>query len=424
MSGIQDNIKNGRLSGGTLSPGAELALETKAFYSEQAELATNVFYGSAQGLNSLDFFVWTDVKLRAAAVINPSTGEQLSDSWQRIWIFKPLVEKIPRGAKIAFDDSVWLVVNPENVASLIGTAVVRKCDTVWRSLDWYGRVTEEPMAFFDGAVLASTNDFNQYGVLMNAYQHSYMQKNPETVGAHNNSRVILGSSAWYMRGLVDFIRSSTKDDESARLLRFDLTVTEPVDSDDMKNSIAGGAAFSWEILLSGSKTMGIGSAQTLNAASRRNGENVAADAEHPINYIWLSSDNAVAKVSPKGVVTAVSGGKAVITCALAQNPELAGRFELNITTEGGSGLRWTDPIPSGLSQYSETLISAAFFENGVRVGDIVEFEASGAPLSAYSMTAGNNGAIIHCYAPSSIPLRLTAICRGERLTASMFLESY
>mgnify|MGYP002223820216 CR=1 FL=1 len=68
--------------------------------------------------------------------------------------------------------------------------------------------------------------------------------------------------------------------------------------------------------------MTAGDAFQFTAASRRNGAEVENTEEHPIGYVWCSSDTNVATVDSKGVVTAVGEGTCQITAVLDQNRTL------------------------------------------------------------------------------------------------------
>lgn len=204
---LQNSIKNGLLTSSRLnnvvtnSPAntspkySKYNDEATAYYREYAPYASNVFEAEIQGIDYNDFYAWTKVHLRSSNVINPSTGENLSTSWQSILILDRKVDFIPIGAYVKYNNSVWIVYNPDNIASPTGNTIVIRCNTTYNTLDYYGNIVKTPMFFAKGTVLASSPYYMELSATLDGYQHVIMQLNDVTEKITNNTRIILASAS-------------------------------------------------------------------------------------------------------------------------------------------------------------------------------------------------------------------------------------
>ena len=217
------------------------AQRTKMFNAERLPWASNVVSAQVQGLNYANFYAYTQVNIRTANLIDPTTGLNLGSDWQRIICLNMDVDFLPRGAKVAFNGNIWLVSNPMNVQSITGTSVIRRCNALWNSLDEHGNMHSEPFCFGQGAYDLATSDYVQEQmILMKGYQHCVMQLNPWTNVLKQNYRMILGNQAYSVRGMQNFVLEFSQDPASTHIQYFDLQITEPLESDDMVNKVAGG----------------------------------------------------------------------------------------------------------------------------------------------------------------------------------------
>ena len=217
------------------------AQRTKMFNAERLPWASNVVSAQIQGLNYSDFYTYATVNIRTANLIDPTTGLNLGSDWQRIICLDMNVDFLPRGAKVVFNGNVWLVINPMNVQSITGTSVIRRCNALWNYLDEDGNVQSEPFCFGQGAYdLATTDYVQEQMILMKGYQHCVMQLNQATSVLKQNYRMILGNNAYSVRGVQNFVLEFSQDASSTHIQYFDLQITEPLESDDMVNKVAGG----------------------------------------------------------------------------------------------------------------------------------------------------------------------------------------
>ena len=434
---LQNNIKNGLLTASRLnnvvtnSPAntspkySKYNDEATAYYHEYAPYASNVFDAEIQGLDYNDFYKWTKVHLRSSNVINPSTGENLSTSWQSILILDRKVDFIPIGAYVKYNNSIWIVYNPDNIASPTGNTIVIRCNTTYNTLDYYGNLVKTPMFYAKGTVLASSPYYMEFSATLDGYQHVIMQLNEVTEQITNNTRIILGKSAFGMYGVSDFPEEFTGDPNSCHIFRADLRLQETVESDDLVNHVADGKYFSFTLDIGGNNTMIVGEPQTLSITARRNGDIVQSTTENPITYVWTSSDETIATVDEYGVVTPVSVGSCVITCSIQQNTAITSTFSFSVEERAEqSYVDFVTPIPQELRAFDSVEIEAVYYENGSATDERIAYSLTNADEDSYSFDRIGNVLTINAWYPSDKPLIIWASCNGYETSASITIVGH
>lgn len=434
---LQNNIKNGLLTASRLnnvvtnSPAntspkySKYNDEATAYYHEYAPYASNVFEAEIQGLDYSDFYKWTKVHLRSSNVINPSTGENLSTSWQSILILDRKVDFIPIGAYVKYNNSIWIVYNPDNIASPTGNTIVIRCNTTYNTLDYYGNLVKTPMFYAKGTVLASSPYYMELSATLDGYQHVIMQLNEVTEKITNNTRIILGKSAFGMYGVSDFPEEFTGDPNSCHIFRADLRLQETIEADDLVNHVADAKYFSFTLDIGGNNTMIVGEPQTLSITARRNGDIVQSTTENPITYVWTSSDETIATVDEYGVVTPVSVGSCVITCSIQQNTAITSTFSFSVEERAEqSYVDFVTPIPQELRAFDSVEIEAVYYENGSATDERIAYSLTNADEDSYSFDRIGNVLTINAWYPSDKPLIIWASCNGYETSASITIVGH
>lgn len=434
---LQNSIKNGLLTASRLNNVVTNAPantspkyskyndEATAYYHEYAPYASNVFEAEIQGLDYNNFYAWTKVHLRSSNVINPSTGENLSTSWQSILILDRKVDFIPIGAYVKYNNSIWIVYNPDNIASPTGNTIVIRCNTTYNTLDYYGNIIKTPMFYAKGTVLASSPYYMELSATLDGYQHVIMQLNEVTEQITNNTRIILGKSAFGMYGVSDFPEEFTGDLDSCHIFRADLRLQETIEADDLLNRVADGKYFSFVLDIGAKERMFEGDEYGFSVTARRNGDVATSSAENPITYLWSSSDESVATVDEYGYVTAISKGSCTITCTLAQNESITSSVELSVEErEKKSWVDFATPIPSQLKAFSSIEIEAVYYENGDATAETIAYSLTGADANSYSYERIGNVLTIQAWYPSDEPLVITASCEDAETSVSIQIVGY
>ena len=399
--------------------------ETKQFMRQNIPMTSALYDAEMQGVNENDFYAWTPVKIRCSDLINPTTGEHLTDDWQEIIVQNTNIDTIPVGAYVKFNDNIWIVVNPDDVGSVTGNTIVKRCNCTYNTLDYYGNVIRTPMSYSKGMALASANDVKEYINLPGTYQHIIMQLNDATKDVHNNTRMILGGEGYFLTGVTNFIRDYTLDANSCHIIRAECRLGEAQDvNDDLVNEVAQGLTFNWSISITGSEKMTLGATQTLTASSLRMGQ-IPDAVNHPYDYLWESSDYSIVTVDEDGVCEAVGEGTATITCFLRQNTNVTATIEITASQSlTGAYVEFVTDLPSELRAYDSVTCEAAYFVNGVKQSDTIVYAFEGADINCFGTEKTGNALTITCFAPSNEPLVVHAFCNGQEASQELYLIGY
>lgn len=394
-----------------------MAKAAKMHLESMAKWATNFFAAQVQGLEADEpsSFLWYEIR-SADKFASPNTSATSGDDdWQFVYFKRPDITYVPPGTKFIFWNNTWLADNPSNVASIAGTSLVRRCNAVWNALDYYGNLISEPMVISKPSTTANANTDTESMNLADSYMDCIMQANEWTLAnLRNNTRMILGTSGFAVRGLSDYIREFTGQQDSVKILRFSLYYQEPLETDDMENQVAGGLAFLWQINVTGPKSMQVGQTTTFTAASLRNNEPVPDT--QPVTYQWTSSNTEVATVDETGLVTAVADGQVTITCTLAENTNIYTEAQLTVQA-APSGLAWASEPPENVPAYQSRRVSVT----GAR--GPLSWSFFGPDTNAYTASANGDTATIMCYYPRPVPLTVAVTDTVTTLTTEIQLTA-
>lgn len=404
--------------------------ETNAFAEKYAKYASDYMKAQIQGLSDGSLDTWETVYLRMADIGRPtSTTTKLTDDYKRVLIPGRPIDYLRPGTKIVTMGSTWLAINPNNISGVGAGGIVQRCNTVWNYLDWYGNVQSEPLAVDRYLSRANNTDTQEAMNLTKGYFDVKCQKNPATDQLAENSRMILGTNCYRITGFSDFTQEFTGDYSTVRMLEFSIHYEEPnLNIDDMENHVAGGKEFSWEIEINGQTVIYSGSAALMTASSQRNKEDVSSTEEHPISYLWSSSDESVATVDENGVVTGISVGTCQITATLEQNPNRTAAIEIEVVSGGeeeptqGEIIRFKQTVPASLSLYESVTLEAVYYKDGAETADPITWEFSGPAPTVYHADINGNSVTITCWGGSVCPLGIIATCQTAAITAQIQLE--
>ena len=385
--------------------------ETAAYISEMGSIASNVYMADCQGLNSEDFFEWRKVKLRSVRAAQAQTGSTMPGDWQRIFIVSPAnCTYLPQGAMLKYADNTWIVFKDKNISAIFGSAIVRRCNAVINLLDWYGNVVHLPISYAKMETLGNAPHTTENTITSKNYIACICQINEYSEAFRENTRIILGKTAYAMRGLDDFTREFTDDPDSAHLLTFTIERTNLQSYDNTELGVADYYGLSWDIDLSCNGSMLMNTTQTITATSQRNGASADGDEAHPVSYIYESSDESVLTVDETGLVTAVGKGTASITVSLAQNPDVQRTVEIEVPAAEPEFVAFTSTIPAVIHEYTPLTVSAAYFREGEARTEPLTITFEGAENGAYTAVPADtpNTYVITAYHATAKPLTITA----------------
>ena len=400
------------------------ANETQAYIQQMGEYASNVFSADCQGLNPDNFFEWKRVQLRSVRAAQAQTGSTMPGDWQRIHIINPAnYTYLPQGAMLKYADNTWIVFKDKNIAAFQGQAIVRRCNAVVNVLDWYGNIIPVPISYAKMETLGNAPHTTENTITSKNYIAVICQLNQHTESFTENTRILLGKTAYAMRGIDDFTREFTDDPNSVHLLTFTIERVEVQPQDSVELGVADYTGFSWEIAVNWNNSMRVGQTQTLSVSSQRNNITVTTSEEYPISYEYGSSDESVLTVDENGVVTAVGEGEADIIVTLAQNPSITQIAHIEVPAAEAAYVAFTSTIPATMHEYDAITVSAAYVAGGEATNENVEITFSGPEDGAYSANPSgspNTYGVISFHA-SQRPLTITAAYGVYSATAQVYL---
>ena len=397
--------------------------ETVAYAQEVGQYASNVFAADCQGLNPDDFFEWRRVKLRSIRAAQAQTGSTMPGDWQRIYIINPAnYTYLPQGALLKYSDNTWIVFKDKNIAAVHGSAIVRRCNAVVNVLDWYGNIVPVPISYAKMETLGNAPHTTENTITSKNYIAVICQLNEYTESFGENTRILLGKTAYALRGIDDFTREFTDDPDSVHLLTFTIERVEVQPTDNVKLGVADYGGFSWEIAVNWNNSMMVGQTQTITATSQRNNVTVSSSEEYPISYTYESSDESILMVDETGLVTAVGQGTATITVSLAQNPGITQTVEIEVPATESAYVAFTATIPQKMHEYDAITVSAAYFEDGVATAEELQFSFEGPAGGAYSVEQDDvNTYTVSSFHAANKPLVITAEYGAYSATATVYL---
>lgn len=384
--------------------------ETAAYTQQMGIYASNVYTAECQGLNPDNFFDWQKVQLRSIRAAQAQTGETMPDDWQRIYLINPArYTYIPQGAMLKYADNTWIVYKGKNMEAILGAAVVRRCNAVINVLDWYGNIVTVPMSYAKMGTLGNAPHTTENTITSKNYIACICQLNEYSKQFYENTRIILGNTAYAMRGLDDFTREFTDDPDSVHLLTFTIERVEVQPFDNIELGVADYGGFSWDISVDWNNSMREGMTQQLNVTSKRNNATVADSEEHPVSYYYESSDETVLTVDENGLVTAVGEGEADVTVTLAQNPGITKTVHIEVPAAEGAYVAFTSTMPASLHENETVTVKAAYFENGEAQSVELHFSFTGPGIKTFSADkTATNTYVITAYRAAQTPLVITA----------------
>ena len=404
-------------------------VNTARYIERSLKFGTDVYTARVQGIDENDFYKWFDVRLRLSQMVKHGTTTNIIEDWKEVKFESSKVNAIGLGAKIECNGNTFIVSNPDESNGTQATAVCRRCNATWRRMDFYGNIIEEPFYWAKNQSQASANEYQDYMVIPNMYQKCVMQLNPQTNDLQINRRMILGSNAYMVRGLVDFIQSATGDKSSTHIMYFDLMIQEPIEGDDMEKQLADTRNGKLTARIEGMPDATVpGQSFGIGVVAERNGELIVIEdgmtyarkadgsleklGKYPMTWVYRSSDTNVATVSPDGTVYAVGEGEAVITATLLENPEVMSACPLLVAEQVEAGLEWvrgTDEVV----QYQSAVFECRWTEDGAITADEVTYSVASTTENRNSCEWHTNGnsLVLTGYYPDTVTIR--AECNGQ-----------
>ncbi len=402
------------------------AQQTTQFIKARAQYSSDFVQAQVQGILNNNFYEYVTTDIRLADIASQSaTSSKKTDDVKIVLFAEPTIDYFPIGAKIQTMGSTWLCVNPSNISSVHGTAVIQRCNAAFCSYDYYGNIVTEPIIVEKVTMASNDNSNPQNLVMMEGYFNVTCQLNKNTQTLGQNQRIILGSKAYHITGYTDFVQEFTGDYDSVHLLTFTIRIEEPTENDDLINHIANGNTQSFLAQINGANTIQQNATTQLEVYFIKNGAVTQSTQNYPLTWEWQSENAEIATVDSNGLVSGITAGQATITATLQQNPSVTTTFKLQVNASAGlSYVAFTSVVPAQITQYQTQSITANYFENGVITAKTIEWDFSGADPTSYYVELDGNTANITCLNADTTPLTVTISYNGYTNSANIQLEGY
>nr|DAF90864.1 MAG TPA: head closure knob [Siphoviridae sp. ctnMR5] len=406
-----------------------LSDRTRLFDTQRAYLSSDYFRASVQGLTD-NFYEWTDTNIRFADIANVSANAtKKNDDFKNILFAESSIDYFPLGAKVKTAGSVWLCINPTNISSVKTNALVCRCNATYNSFDYYGNVIVEPVIVEKQRMLSDANDTFNNLVLVDGYYNITCQLNDNTKDLRQNSRIILGTKAYHITGITDYLQEFTGDRGSCHLLTFTARLEEPQQNDDITtNFIADGLLHSFEAKINGLSELTAGQGTRYEATFIKDGTEIVATTDAPLNWVWSSNDENIISISAdSGVAISHNAGTATIRAVLAQNTTVYSELTVSVSeTIKTPYVAFDGVIPTEIAQYQTATVTATYYETNLPTQEPLNWNLSGAALDTYNseISQDRRSVVIECVKSSKKPLIITATYGNYEATVQIDLVGY
>ena len=331
---------------------------------------------------------YNDIDVRINRGIGVYSGRNLGDDW-RLLIFKDVNHPIIMGKKYFFDNNYWLTFNTETYNNFAVSCMVKRCNNVLRWIDEDGIRYNEPCIF--DLIIARARDQMSSDDLINlqGYINVYAQLNQNTRKIRENQRFLVGSPdnrvgyKVFGNGVRNFINGVTYDDNSASMLMLTMGGNHVnYSTDDIVNGYANAFELTHVIkslpsLISGK----VGTTTQLYPQLYR--------ADEPVEnkeFLYVSSNENIATVTPDGLVSLVGEGNAEITVVFANNHDVEATVAIEVSNSLDTPSISVIPEPSYIVEGMAQEYECQLYVGGELIPTQFTFEVSNnnkAPLKNF-----------------------------------------
>lgn len=346
-------------------------------------------------------YVFSQVDVRIAHVINAETGVKLGDDWKTI-LFKEVDHEIYIGRIYRFDNNDWLVVNTEVIKNLTATATIKRCNNVLRWIDARtGAMYSEPCSI--DYLIKEPRDYATAGsaiVTPSGYVQIKTQFNTRTNTIRPNQRFLFGNpNNWTAykvvgTGMNNYVNLSTYDNMSSGIVMLEMVANYVnYEADDITNGIADVNTNAYTFSINETGINGIvGTTIPLTTTVTYNGDTVI----RPIT--WVSSNTLIASVTSGGVVTMNSIGSCTVTANVTDNSvQDTCTITVTASTPANNKIITVSPNTNYLFEGETKNYSVYLYLNGVAQTDvfIITCNPNSVPTTDYTFTqlTGNSFSI-------------------------------
>lgn len=351
--------------------------------------------------------------------IEMGTGFKQDDDF-KIFSFRDLAHKAPKGLMYQYDDDYWLVVNTGELGSVSNDVTIRRCNNMMRWVDKInGKVYEYPCIV--EYVLESPQQLKDKEVITaNGHITVMCQGDNITRYIPKNTRFIFNKQPFKLVAYQNMLNEGVKANLASNLLYLDMYLDMEEPDDDIENNIANKGLYQYTIEFEPSVESQVnGYVGRLIPVVKLNGVVVDRQVEYCCNQN--------AKIDKNGVFTLTGqvGSVAKFECWIKGNEDIYGATEIKIVELADKYYEIVvEPNINTLRVGKQVTIGATLYEDGVALKDEVTCVASGLDGSFYGFAHKHeNTWLLSTRKISQTPLTLTFTSNNIEKTIEIMLTS-
>ena len=351
--------------------------------------------------------------------IEMGTGFKQDDDF-KIFSFRDLAHKAPKGLMYQYDDDYWLVVNTGELGSTSNDVTIRRCNNMMRWVDKInGKVYEYPCIV--EYVLESPQQLKDKEVITaNSHITVMCQGDNITRYIPKNTRFIFNKQPFKLVAYQNMLNEGVKANLASNLLYLDMYLDMEEPDDDIENNIANKGLYQYTIEFEPSVESQVnGYIGRLIPVVKLNGVVVDRQVEYCCNQN--------AKIDKNGVFTLTGqvGSVAKFECWIKGNEDIYGATEIKIVELANKYYEIVvEPNINTLRVGKQVTIGATLYEDGVALKDEVTCVTSGLDGSFYGFAHKHeNTWLLSARKISQTPLTLTFTSNNIEKTIEIMLTS-
>lgn len=364
-----------------------------------------------------DKYHYIDVHIDYA--IEMGTGFKQDDDF-KIFSFRDLIHKAPKGLMYQYDDDYWLVVNTGELGSVSNDVTIRRCNNMMRWVDKInGKVYEYPCIV--EYVLESPQQLKDKEVITaNGHITVMCQGDNITRYIPKNTRFIFNKQPFKLVAYQNMLNEGVKANLASNLLYLDMYLDMEEPDDDIENNIANKGLYQYTIEFEPSVESQVnGYVGRLIPIVKLNGVVVDRQVEYCCNQN--------AEIDKNGVFTLTGqvGSVAKFECWIKGNEDIYGATEIKIVELADKYYEIVvEPNINTLRVGKQVTIGATLYEDGVALKDEVTCVASGLDGSFYGFAHKHENIwLLSARKISQTPLTLTFTSNNIEKTIEIMLTS-
>lgn len=367
------------------------------------------------GIGSKDY---NHVDIRVDYAIDMGTGTKQGDDF-KIFAFRDMEHKAPKGLMYQYDDDYWLVVNTSELGSITSEVTVRRCNNTMRWVDRNnGYIYEYPCVI--EYVLESPQQLKDKDVITaNGHITVMCQGDEITRYIEKNTRFIFNHQPFKLVAYQNMLNEGIKDNMASNLLYLDMYLDMEEPDDDLVNNIANKDLYNYTIELSCPVTEQVnGFVGKVTPIVKLNDEIVDRE------VVFSANDYAVVDTDGTFVLNGKIGNVAVIKACLKGNEDLTAQAEVLITYSVKDNYEiGVEPEFNVLRIGRSKEFVATLYKNGEAQSDIVSYSTEGLGTDYFSITQNGNSFILKALQISDVPLVITLESNGATKVISVTFTS-